>query len=91
MAFIDNNMAVISNQIRNGAPSNQALHEGNIDDPSRPLLPAMDDSKAARRDVQECLQPCYPLLEELSAMDQNQGIPPPCGDHFRGDNSSSNG
>jgi hypothetical protein len=53
MAFIDNNMAVISDQIRDDAPSNQALHEGDIDDPGRCLLPAMDDSETPRRDVQK--------------------------------------
>ena len=53
MAFIDNNMAVIGNQIRDNAPSNQALQEGDIDDPGRFLLPAMDDSEAVRRDVQK--------------------------------------
>ena len=35
-------MAVIGDQIRDNAPSNQALHEGDIDDPGRLLLPAMD-------------------------------------------------
>src|SRR4029079_10152536 len=53
MALIDNNMAVIGDQIRDNAPSNQALHEGDIDDSGWPPLPAMDDSKAARRDVQK--------------------------------------
>ena len=53
MAFIDNNMAVIGDQIRDNAPSNQALHEGDINDPGRFLLPAMNDSETARRDVQK--------------------------------------
>jgi hypothetical protein len=32
MAFIDDKMAVISDQISDDTPSNQALHEGDIDD-----------------------------------------------------------
>ena len=42
MALIDNDMSVISDQIRDDAPSKQALHEGDIDDPGRLLLSPMD-------------------------------------------------
>jgi hypothetical protein len=53
MALINNNMAVIGDQIRHDAPANHALHEGDIDDPGRFLLAAMDDSEATWRDVQK--------------------------------------
>ena len=37
------------------------------------------------------LQPRYPLIEELQAMDKNQGIALPCCDHFRGNNGLAKG
>ena len=85
MAFIDDDMAVIGDQIGDDALPNQALHEGDIDDSGRLLLSAMDDAEPVRRDVQKCLQPRHPLIEKLPAMDEDQGIPIPCSDHFRGD------
>src|ERR1700733_13341407 len=86
MAFIHDNMAVIGDKIRHDALPDQALHEGNIDDASRLLLPAIDDSDLVRRDIQERLQPRDPLFEKLSAMDKNQGGPSPGGDQIRSDN-----
>ena len=86
MAFIDDNMAVIGDQIGHDAPPNQALHKGDIDDAGRLLLSAMDHAEAVRRDVQKRLQPRDPLLEKLPAMDKNQGVPFPCSDHFRRNN-----
>jgi hypothetical protein len=65
VAFIDDDMAVIGDQIRHDASPNQALHKGDIDDSSRLPLPAMDDPDAIRRDVQKRLEPCHPLFEEL--------------------------
>ena len=44
MAFIDDNMAVISNQIGDEVSPNQALHESNIDDARRLFLAAMYDA-----------------------------------------------
>ena len=89
MALIDDNMAVIGNQIRHNAPSNQALHEGDIDDPGRLLLSTMDHADLVRRDIQKRLKPRDPLLKKLPAMDENQGVPSPCSDHICGNNGLS--
>ena len=85
MAFIDDDMPVIGDQIGDDALSNQALHEGDIDVPGRLLLPAMDNAELVRRDVQEGLETRDPLIEKLPTMDENQGVPIPRRDHFRGD------
>ena len=71
MAFVDDDMAVIGDDVGNDALPNQALHEGDIDDSGRLLLPAMDDSEATWRDVQKRLETRYPLIEKLPAMDEN--------------------
>ena len=42
----------------------------------------MDDAELVRRDIQKCLKPRDPLLKKLPAMDENQGVPFPCRDHF---------
>src|SRR5208283_4134192 len=53
MAFIDNDMPVIGDQIGDDARSYQALHEGHIDFPGRLLLSAMDNTERVRRNIQE--------------------------------------
>src|SRR5271165_2732763 len=89
MAFIDNNMAVIGDEIRHNAPPNQTLHKRNVDDARRFLLPAIDDPEFVRRDIQKRLESRYPLLEKLPAVDENQGGPSPRGDHICGNNGLS--
>ena len=56
MAFIDDKMAVVSDQIGDDTLPNQALHQGDINDSGRLLLPAMDDPEATRRDVEKRLE-----------------------------------
>src|ERR1700730_8544370 len=85
MAFIDDNMAVISDQIGDDALPNQAPHEGDIDGACRLLLPAVYDADFVRCDVQKGLEARHPLVEELPAMDEDQRVPIPHRDHFRSD------
>ena len=44
MALIDDNMAVIGDEIRYDALPNQALHQGDVDDAGRLPLSTMDDA-----------------------------------------------
>src|ERR1700693_6350895 len=84
MAFIDNDMPVVGDQIGDDALSNQALHEGDIDVAAQLLLPAMDDTELVRSDIEEGLETRRPLVEELPAMDKDQCVPISCRDQFRG-------
>ena len=71
MAFIDNDMPVIGDQIGDDALSYQALHEGHIDIPGRLLLPAMDNAERVRRNIQEGLETRDPLIEKLPTVDED--------------------
>ncbi len=86
MAFVDDYMPIVGDQIRDGTLPHQALHEGDIDIPGQLLLPAMDDAELVRRDIQKGLETRHPLIEELPAMDKDQGVPISRRNHFRGNN-----
>ena len=75
MAFIDDDMPVVGDQIGDDALSDQALHERDIDVSGRLLLSAVDDAELVRRDIQEGLESRHPLVEKLPTMDQHQRVP----------------
>src|SRR5271165_132052 len=85
MAFIDDDLAVISDQIGNNVLPDQALHKGDINDPGRFLLPTADNADTVRGYVQKRLEPRHPLVEKLTAMDKDQGSAFPRRDHVCGD------
>ena len=60
MAFIDNDMPIIGDQIGDDALSYQALHKGHIDIPGWLLLPTMDNTERVRRNIQGGLEACDP-------------------------------
>src|ERR1700687_630412 len=68
MAFINNEMPIVSHKIRHLAFSHQALDDGYIDDTCRPLLSATDDPDTVRIDIEECGQPRHPLIQPLLPM-----------------------
>jgi hypothetical protein len=84
MAFVGDDMSVFGNLIGDGALPNQALHKGNVDDPGRLLLPAMDNAELIQRNVEEGLETRHPLVEKLPPMDKDQRAPIPHRDHLRG-------
>jgi len=72
MAFVDDEMPVVGDQIRDDTLPHHALHEGHIDIPGRLLLPAMDNAQLVRRDVQKRLETHHPLTEKLPTMVQQR-------------------
>jgi hypothetical protein len=44
----------------------------------------MDNAEFVRSDIEEGLETRHPLIEELPAMDEDQCVPIPRRDHFRG-------
>ncbi len=68
MALIDDQMAVIGNDIGNLSIADQALDERYVDDACRSSLPTADKADQLRVHTQERLQAFHPLIEQLSSM-----------------------
>ena len=71
MTFIDDNVPVVSHQIRDDTLLYQALHDGDIDITGRLLFSAMYDAELGRRDIQKGLETRHPLVEKLAPMDED--------------------
>ena len=77
MAFVDDEMAVVRDEVRDLAVTHEALDQRDIDDAGRFAAPATDDSDVLRIDVEECLETLDPLGEQLATMDENERIARP--------------
>ena len=80
MAFVDNEMAVVGDEVVRLSAAHQALNQRDIDYSRRFPPPAADDANVLRIDVQERFQTLYPLQKQFPAMNQDKGIPRPVGD-----------
>jgi hypothetical protein len=74
MAFIDDEVPVVSHKVRYLVFSDQALDDGNVDNARRAFLAPADNPDAIRADFKERAQPRQPLIQQLLPMDQDQGI-----------------
>ena len=62
VTFINNQMAIICDKIRDFALLDKALDQCDVDDPGRLPAPAADDPDLLRINAQEGPQPLYPLI-----------------------------
>lgn len=74
MAFVDNQMTVIGNDISDLSSAYQALDERHINDAGRLSFSTPDNADLFRVDVQKGTQALHPLSEEFPAMNENQRV-----------------
>lgn len=86
MAFINDDMAVISDQIGNNATPNQALYDSEIDDACWFFLSAVYDANFVWFNVQKDTKTCDPLIKQLAAMNEDESVSISCSDHLCRDN-----
>ena len=84
VTLVDNDLAVVRNKIVNDPLLHQALNDGHVDETGRPASPAADTTKRFRGDIEEGGEPFDPLVEELTAMNENQRVHAAPGDQRRG-------
>jgi len=68
MAFVNNELSVVSQQVRNLAFPYQALHGRGINETRRSFASTAYDSNTIRLDVEEGAQPRHPLIQQLLPM-----------------------
>ncbi|OIQ72318.1 hypothetical protein GALL_460570 [mine drainage metagenome] len=91
VTFVDDHLSVALDQRAHLALAGQGLHHGNVDLAGRLGLAAADGADHALADAQKRLQPLLPLLQQLGAMHQHQGVDAPPGDHRGGDDRLAEG
>ena len=74
MAFVDNQMTVIADDISDLSIADQALDQRHIDDACRLSFPAPDNADLFWVDAQKGTQTLHPLSEKLPAMNKNQRV-----------------
>lgn len=65
MAFVDNQMAIIGDNVRNVPVADKALDERHIDDARRLSFPAADDADLLRVNAQKGTETRDPLIEQF--------------------------
>ncbi|MDX0265717.1 hypothetical protein GOC60_32045 [Sinorhizobium meliloti] len=64
MAFVDNQMAIIGDNVRNVPVADKALDERHIDDARRLSVPAADNADLLRVNAQKGTETRDPLIEQ---------------------------
>ena len=85
MALVDNQLAVIGDEVADLTVAHEALDQRDVDPPRRLALSAADCADVAVLHGQKRLKAFAPLVDELAAMDENQRVDAACGDHARAD------
>jgi hypothetical protein len=81
MAFIDDEMAILGDDVGDRPLADEALHHRDIDHAGRLLPRAMDDADVGGHDVEKGAEPRHPLVEQLAAVHQHQRVRAALGDH----------
>ena len=84
VAFVNNHLAVVRHQRIDFAFSGQRLHHSNVDAASGLGCAALNDADHLPAHAQKGLQALLPLLEQLRAVHQNQGVDAPAGNEIGG-------
>ena len=87
MAFIDNEMAIIGDQVGYFAMTHKALDQRDIDDTGRLASPAPDNPDELRIDVEEGFEALHPLRHQFATMNENERVSSPFGNQRGGDDS----
>ena len=77
MAFINDHVAIVLDQVRHVTFSEEALDESDIDNSRGPPFASSDKSNLPVFQLQERLQPGCPLFEKLLAVHQSDSVSAP--------------
>jgi len=91
VAFIDDQMTVISDDISDLAIPHQALDQSDIDNTCWFSFPAANDADLFGVDVQKRTQALYPLREQFPTVNENQSIATSVRNKRCGDNRLAKG
>ena len=80
VAFVDDQMAILANDIVDFALARQTLNDRNIDNAGRLAFAAADLTDGFGREIEKGGEPGDPLVEKLPAVDQNQRVGPAGGE-----------
>jgi len=72
VAFIDDHLPVVANAVVDNTFTNEALNDGDIEQPSRCVSATADSANRLGRYVQESRETLDPLVEELPSMHEHQ-------------------
>lgn len=92
MAFVDDDVAVLGDQILGFSLSVEALNQRNVECCRCSSFSHSALAETINRQVEECGQPLAPLVQKLGAVDKHQRVRLPCRDQVRqGDRLSERG
>ena len=89
VALVHHHVAVVRDAVVHLPVPDQALNRGDVDPALELLATAAQTTDLAFRNVEELAQPVGPLLHELLAVNENQGVDAALGDQPRGDDRLS--
>jgi len=86
VAFIDNHVPIVCDEVRDFALTHKALNQRDINNAGRSALATADASDSHWVDIEESFEAFYPLSKQFSAVDENERISCPQCDQRCGDN-----
>ena len=89
VAFIHDHVAVVRDAVVHLPVPDQALNHGDVDPAPELLASAAQTTDLAFRNAEKLAQPVAPLLHELLAVNENQGVDAAVGDQPGGDDRLS--
>lgn len=91
MAFVDNQMAIIGDNVGNVAVADKALDERHINDARWLSFPAADNADLLRVNAQKGTETGDPLIEQFPSVDKDQRVSRPLRNERCGDNGFAEG
>lgn len=91
MTLIDDEIPVLTDAIIHPSLSHQALDQRHVEDAGRLLPTSADPTDFLGRKPQKDRQALHPLLEQLPAMDEDQGVDTPLRDQPGGNHGLAEG
>ena len=72
VTLIDHEVSIVGDDVIDLSFAHEALYDGDVDDTGRPALAAADPTDLLGALIEKAAEPRDPLVEELTAMHQNQ-------------------
>ena len=91
MALVDDEVAVVGDEIFDRPLADEALNEGDVERAAEALSPAAQATDLLWGNVEKLRQALHPLLEQLLAMHEDEGVDAAVSDHPCREDSFSEG
>ena len=85
VTLVDDEVTIVGDHVIHLPLAHQALNDGDVDDTGRAALAAADLADPLGREIEKTGKPGEPLVEELAAMNQDEGVGSAGVDQGRGD------